>query len=93
MPFNVIGQHAQKYMRRNTVFRAVTNGPYQKVDSLHASKGLFHLRQAFIGADRIFRRQSFFTFACTDNINPVQLRFLLDRFLAPLPFEKSVSYS
>ena len=46
---------------------------------------------AGIGADRILRRQLFLTFTRTNDINPVQIRFLIDRFLAPLPFKKPIS--
>ena len=35
VPFNIIGQHAQKYMRRHAILRSMTNRTHKNIYSLH----------------------------------------------------------
>jgi hypothetical protein len=51
MPFETIGEHAQKHMGANTVGEAMVDRPDQDIDGLDRAEGTLDVGEAFVRAD------------------------------------------
>src|SRR5437660_8884283 len=87
----LVGQHAQKNMRRDAILTAMPNRPHQQIDPLQTAESPFYFRQALVAAHRLFRRELLDRFARSQHINPIQLLFLLDRFRTTTPGETALA--
>src|SRR5205823_8303440 len=46
MPLHVVGQHAQKNMRRDAILTAMPNRPHQQIDPLQTAERPFYFRRS-----------------------------------------------
>jgi hypothetical protein len=78
VPFDMVGEHAQKNMRANTVGAPVPNRADFQIHSLHRTEGAFYSREVFVCLYRIRGAE----FGCRhagaddiDDIDTVELGF------------------
>ncbi|WP_245272713.1 hypothetical protein [Mesorhizobium sp. LNHC221B00] len=91
MPFDVIGEHAQKDMSAYAWRRPVADRPDFEIDGLQGSEGPLDTRQILIGLDRFCGVEMLGGHAGTDDVNAVEASLLLDLPDPSLPSEGAIA--
>src|SRR5215469_8235786 len=92
VPFHVVGQQAEKNMRRHPLRRAMVNRSHPQLDPFQAAKGALYLRKTFVASYGRLGRKVLLRFAGANHVNSIQLRLLLDGLFPALPPQTALAY-
>src|SRR6201988_1595662 len=87
MPFHVVGQQAEKKMRRHPLRGAMVNRSHPQLNPFQAAKSALDFRETLVASHSRLRREALLRLAGANHVDPIQLRFLWDGLFSTLPLE------
>ena len=74
VPFDIVGQHAQKHVSADAIGLVVKDGTHVQVHALQAAKSTFHRGESFISTHDLLAAQGCCRHVGTDNVHTVERR-------------------